>query len=155
MNEQKWSLTDLVAELESARNERDKWAGVAEALEVLIPHLTSLPATPANGNGKSPTSANLVEVLYQKLKDHGQPIHRKQLHRYAIEDMGLFVRGDNPVNNLTAHMSNDARFESTKGDGMWGLTEWRQGDTPKGYANRLETQRTALQAPSTRPSGSV
>ncbi len=92
---------------------------------------------------------------YQKLKDHGQPIHRKQLHRYAIEDMGLFVRGDNPVNNLTAHMSNDARFESTKGDGMWGLTEWRQGDTPKGYANRLETQRTALQAPSTRPSGSV
>ena len=52
-------------------------------------------------------------------------------------------------------MSNDARFESTKGDGMWGLTEWRQGDTPKGYANRLETQRTALQEPSTRPSGSV
>ena len=137
MNEQKWSLADLVAELESARKKRDEWAGVAKALEVLVPHLTL--TTPANGNGKPPTSANLAEVLYQKLKDRGQPIHRKQLHRYATEDMGLFVRGDNPVNNLTAHMSNDARFESTKGDGMWGLTEWRQGGTPNSYANRLET----------------
>lgn len=151
MNEQKWSLTDLVAELEIARKKRDKWAGVAKALEVLIPHLTS---TPASGNGKPPTSANLAEVLYQKLKDLGQPIHRKQLHRYVTEDMGLFVRGDNPVNNLTAHMSNDARFESTKGDGMWGLTEWRQGKTPKSFANRLETQRTAPEGPSS-PSGSV
>ena len=118
----KWSLADLVARLENARNERDKWTGVAEALEVLIEHLA---ATPGFGNGKPKTSPGLAEVLYQKLKDHAQPIPRKQLYRYVTEERGLFVGGENAVNNLAAHMGNDARFESA-GKGLWGLSEWRQ-----------------------------
>ena len=107
-----------------------------EACRRMIEYFSSSRAV--SGNGKK-TSPGLNDAIYSHLKEMRQPVHRKQLYAQVI-DSGLEVAGRDPVANMTAHMSNDARFESTKGDGMWGLTEWSKGKTPNSWVNRLNEQ---------------
>ena len=64
------------------------------------------------------------EGAYRILKDEGAPLNRHAIYE-ALKAMGIPVNGQQPLNNLTAHMSNDARIESLK-NGSWGLREWRE-----------------------------
>lgn len=78
--------------------------------------------TPTPTNGRTQTDPKLTDHLYQMLKDVGHPMHRRNLYK-NLQALGIHVAGDHPVNNMTAHMSQDGRFES-KGAGEWGLAEW-------------------------------
>ena len=110
-------LTEEVARL---RQQRQNLQDIETKIQATILHLAAHPRT--NGSGPA-TSKNLAEVAYQRLSREGRPMHRKLLYDYLI-GAGVSVGGQNPVGNMTAHMSQDARFESV-GDGSWGLVEWR------------------------------
>ena len=86
---------------------RDQMAGTASFFETKI---------------KKSDEPKLAEVLYRRLAEMTAPVHRKDLYAF-LKQQGVQVAGVNPINNMTAHMSGDARFKSY-GDGMWGLTEW-------------------------------
>ena len=47
------------------------------------------------------------------------PLHRREIYNRLL-DMGVPVRGQRPIDNVSAHLSHDARFE-TLGDGRWAL----------------------------------
>ena len=80
-------------------------------------------------NVPRPTDSRILRnALYQRLQFEEKPIHRNDLYQHLV-NLGIHVNGDNPVNNMTAHMSNDARFESV-GEGMWGLYEWTHIEMP-------------------------
>ena len=49
------------------------------------------------------------------------PLHRSVIHDRLVE-MGVRIRGRNPVNNVGAHLSIDPRFKNV-GRGMWDLSE--------------------------------
>ena len=73
-----------------------------------------LPAT-SPSDGKSGSLADAVFAILSAER----PLHRSDIHDRVIE-MGVTVRGLNPINNVTAHMSLDPRFHSV-GGGMWDL----------------------------------
>ena len=52
------------------------------------------------------------------LKSEG-PLHRQDLYKRLVE-RGWSIGGEDPVNNMSARLSMDGRFESL-GNGMWGL----------------------------------
>lgn len=64
------------------------------------------------------------EGAYRILKESGDPLNRHAIFE-ALKAMDIPVNGQQPLNNLTAHMSNDARIESLE-KGSWGLREWRE-----------------------------
>ena len=64
------------------------------------------------------------EGAYRTLKDAGAPLDRHAIYN-DLKAMRIPVNGQQPLNTLTAHMSNDARIESLK-NGSWGLREWRE-----------------------------
>ena len=77
----------------------------------------------AASDSRQLTEARLLrDALHNYLSLTGRPMNRRELLQYVV-DMGIHVNGENPLNNIGAHMSNDARFESL-GEGMWGLREW-------------------------------
>ena len=73
----------------------------------------------------------LSNALYQRLAKAEQPMHLRTLYDF-LANSGFQVVGDNPLNNIWDHMSNDPRFESL-GEGTWGL--WKWSHTP---ANEVE-----------------
>ena len=143
MTERRWGIEELQEEMGkivAQRREREiqvaELAAAEKAFKVVMDRLSRSAAV---SKADHPTSPELMEFIERFLAEVGQPVHRKQILRHVIS-LGLHIRGQDPINNMTAHMSNDARFESTKGDGMWGLTEWAQGKTPNGWINRLNGQ---------------
>ena len=110
----------LSEELEKLHKQEQELHALQESLKATMLHIADNP----RGNGAGPlTSKNLTEVAYHRLREVGEPVHRKALYDYLITQ-GLTIGGQNPVGNMTAHMSQDARFESV-GDGHWGLVEWK------------------------------
>ena len=76
------------------------------------------------------STRKLVDVMYRKMSEEGKPLHRTELFEF-LQSEGIQVGGVRPINNMTAHMSLDDRFESV-GDGRWGLVEWRQDENKEG-----------------------
>ena len=82
-------------------------------------------------------SLSIREGIYRSLKAVGKPLRREVVYEDVL-DMGIQVTGKNPMSNLSAHMSLDARIESV-GGGLWGLYEWRQNsDTQVLFPNGKE-----------------
>ena len=65
-------------------------------------------------------SGSLNDAIFAVLSAE-RPMHRRDIHDRVVE-MGVRVRGQDPVNNVTAHMSHDPRFHSV-GGGMWDLVD--------------------------------
>ena len=76
--------------------------------------------------------ASLRDAAYNILKEEGRPLTRQVVFD-KITHMGIDIPGQQPLNNVTAHMSNDARIESL-GNNLWALREWRQQHTKSGAA---------------------
>ena len=101
---------------------REQVAGLQEKekmLEGTLQHFLSLPdedAQPSN-------TQTLRDELFKHLATVGRPLHRNDLFEH-LKSVGIHVNGQNPVGNMTAHMSQDARFLSF-GEGKWGLAIWQ------------------------------
>ena len=67
------------------------------------------PAATSGGN-------SLNDAIFAVLSEES-PLHRRDIYDRIVK-MGVRVRGQDPVNNVTAHMSHDPRFHSI-GGGMW------------------------------------
>ena len=72
---------------------------------------------PAPSDGKS---GGLNDAIFAVLSAE-RPLHRRDIHDRVVE-MGVNVRGRDPVSNVTAHMSHDPRFHSV-GGGMWDFVD--------------------------------
>ena len=75
-----------------------------------------LPATSSSDGGSGSMNDAIFAVLSKE-----SPLHRRVIHDRVVE-MGVTVRGRDPVSNVTAHMSLDPRFHSV-GGGMWDLVD--------------------------------
>ena len=73
-----------------------------------------------DNDGDSSGAVSLDDAIFAVLSAE-RPLHRSDIHDRVVE-MGVKVRGLNPVNNVTAHMSLDPRFHSV-GGGMWDLVD--------------------------------
>ena len=71
-----------------------------------------MPDPPAATSGGNSLNDAIFAVLSEE-----SPLHRRDIHDRIVK-MGVRVRGQDPVNNVTAHMSHDPRFHSV-GGGMW------------------------------------
>lgn len=96
-----------------------------KALERIIKRLRS-----RNEDGRSPSSedpahmsaaagnpAAMKNAVAEVLKDRTSPLSTKEIYD-LISGRGVEVPGENPTNNLSAHMSRDSRFLS------WGRAGW-------------------------------
>ena len=72
---------------------------------------------PAPSDGRSGV---LTDAVFAVLSAE-RPLHRRDIHDRVVE-MGVNVRGQDPVSNVTAHMSADPRFHSV-GGGMWDFVD--------------------------------
>ena len=70
------------------------------------------PTTPSDG---------LRNAISEILIAEGGPLHRRVIHSRLVES-GVRIGGQDPVNNVGAHLSLDPRFRSI-GDGVWDLVE--------------------------------
>ena len=65
---------------------------------------------------------------YDLLKGVGNPLGYIAIYDILIA-MGVEIGGQNPSQNVIAHMSGDSRFK-TFGNGNWGLADWPVPDNP-------------------------
>ncbi len=70
------------------------------------------------GADKSPRNV-IAEILTAE-----GPLHRREIYDRLVR-MGVQIGGQRPINNVSAHLSLDARFESV-GNGKWRLSEPRE-----------------------------
>ena len=123
------SSSDIVgeigAELGRLIEQRDELDLTIRALQRTIQHLM---ATNYEGAGEEEAGEErsnvrgLSNALYQCLAKAEQPMHLRTLYDF-LANSDLQVVGDNPLNTIVDHMSNDPRFESL-GEGVWGLWKW-------------------------------
>lgn len=85
--------------------------------------------------------SNLGDGIYQVLTTE-RPLHRRQVYE-RLEEMGMTIPGQDPVNNVGAHLSLDPRFMSV-GGGVWDLAdppEHEESDRPEPVDFDDETDR--------------
>ncbi len=78
----------------------------------------------SSGSQRKRADNDLRNAMAQILAAEG-PLHRREVHDRLVE-MGVHVGGQDPINNVGAHLSIDPRFTNV-GRGVWGLTT--QDDT--------------------------
>jgi hypothetical protein len=100
---------------------------VPDAATVPSQPLRAVEAVERAGRAESATSSAFKAAVAQYLEGRTQPVSTKEIHD-SLMSRGIFVPGDNPVNNLSAHLSRDDRFVS------WGREGWTRSDvvTPLG-----------------------
>ena len=74
----------------------------------------------------SSSSESLRDVIHEILSDE-HPLHRREVHA-RLAERGVRVAGQDPVNNVGAHLSLDDRFMSL-GGGLWDLVEQPDGSS--------------------------
>ena len=74
------------------------------------------------------------------------PLHRIEIHDRLVE-RGVQIGGQRPVNNVSAHLSNDSRFENV-GRGVWQLSTPDDETTvdvdENGYENGSEEEEDSV-----------
>lgn len=63
---------------------------------------------------------SLRDAMAEILAAEG-PLHRREIYERLVR-LGVPIGGQDPINNLSAHLSLDSRFENV-GVGVWQLTE--------------------------------
>lgn len=99
--------------LEGKKLEIDKQV---EAVHATIQYLESSPEDP--GAGASRHAEGIRDAIHEVLVAE-RPLHRKDIHDRLVA-MGIHIGGNNPVNNVGAHLSLDPRFKNV-GKGIWDL----------------------------------
>ena len=72
------------------------------------------------GDDDQPDGGGLDDAIFAVLSAE-RPLHRRDIYDRVLE-MGVTVRGKDPVCNVSAHMSLDPRFQSV-GGGLWDLVQ--------------------------------
>jgi hypothetical protein len=60
-----------------------------------------------------PVRHRLGDAVFEVLSMIGRPMKAGEIMRVLLKDRGIAVPGKQPINNLSAHLSNDERFLST------------------------------------------
>ena len=77
-------------------------------------------------DGDQSEGGGLDDAIFAVLSAE-RPLHRREIYD-RVRDMGVTVRGKDPVGNVSAHMSLDPRFQSV-GGGLWDLTQPTTAET--------------------------
>ena len=119
-------LRELRIELDQTRRQHAesaehtaRLAKAVEHLEGVIEHLGANASEPEMLSQPAKTVRNAMLDIF---REHGAPLHYKDLHRLLLE-RNVEVNGKDPARTVGAHLSNDQRFKSL-GAGFWGLDSW-------------------------------
>lgn len=123
-------VNNLRKELEALRTSIAKMQKQAESIECTIAYLQDkdgVSAGPSNGSiprrtsnsEPSPLVLNMKEILEQ----HGAPMHRRDIFD-ALRERGVHVSGNNPLDNIGAHLSLNKNIFRSVGGGYWALIVW-------------------------------
>ena len=115
------TIADIASELSSAQDQLENLKKTVQNLAGALAHFQSLEE---ENTQRQRTSSDLNHRLFAILTGLGRPTHRKDIYTLVQQEKGVHINGNDPINNMTAHMSNDPRFMSF-GEGKWGLTAWR------------------------------
>ncbi|MDA1219344.1 MAG: hypothetical protein O2909_07865 [Chloroflexi bacterium] len=106
-------ITSAIRKVEETKKQIDK------ELENLRGALTFFESMQDESEIESAAEA-VRNAIYDILKfEH--PLHRNQIYE-RLREKGIVVTGKEPVNNVGAHLSLDARFDNV-GKGMWTINE--------------------------------
>jgi hypothetical protein len=106
----------------------------AEGLRLTIDYLeakdnvtsvTSPAANPGPGRPKRQPSAGpsaFVQDMIEVLRANNATMHYKDIYD-ALVQKGVHVGGQDPIRNVSAHISLNKEFFQPYGSGMWGLSE--------------------------------
>ncbi len=72
---------------------------------------------------------SLRDAMAEILAAEG-PLHRREIYERLVR-LGVQIGGQNPISNVSAHLSLDPRFENV-GAGVWQLTEPRTKEAAGG-----------------------
>ncbi|MBI3968098.1 MAG: winged helix-turn-helix domain-containing protein [Chloroflexi bacterium] len=115
-------LKRLRETLEEIEAERERLAQEAEHFRAVIAYYESLGEGVEDG-AHVPAKA-MDNAMWRILEEEGKPLHIRDIHE-RLRQRGIHVPGKIPANNVSAHLSNDPRFENV-GKGVWGLKSWRK-----------------------------
>ena len=128
-------IGEQVSRLMAQKTELEKKIG---GLQEALAHFESLPEEhPPKSNAQG-----MVDAIHGKLIEAGEPLHRKDIFDFLVRN-GFHVNGQQPLGNMTAHMSLDARFESV-GEGKWGLVAWNRKPKAMDYVMRGQPSQESL-----------
>ena len=110
------TIKDIKAELSRLEAQKHELDEKVASLQGTLAHFESLPEDKQGKSGPQ----EIRDTIHDLLIEAKQPLHRTDLYKHLVA-LGILVNGQNPLGNMTAHMSQDARFTSV-GDGKWGLS---------------------------------
>lgn len=114
-------IQSLRRELKAIKEQIERLQNKSEGLQVTLDHFLTLRDDPDVVAEPSANPAIRVGA-YRILQQARKPLHKVAIHE-LLENLGIPVGGQNPLQNISAHMSLDPRIESL-GNGFWGLSEW-------------------------------
>ncbi|MBV9358163.1 MAG: winged helix-turn-helix domain-containing protein [Chloroflexi bacterium] len=96
----------------------------ADAYRRVIADLSRAEAERRAAGARASSQQTLASLIESILLEQGRPLHYRDIHR-RLTALGVDVPGKDPVKNVGAHLSGDARFERVE-RGIWGLAAWRR-----------------------------
>jgi hypothetical protein len=123
-------LGSLKAEISEAQARVREWSSVIAQKQVQVEHILDL--LRAEGVSIDRTDlfgvlpVSLSEVASKVLRQHGSPLHYKELTR-RVEATGFKIQGLNPEATLLALLHRTGDQFSRTGRGIWALKEWNVG----------------------------
>jgi hypothetical protein len=113
----------LTARLEAVETQIAELTAQADAYRRVIADLARADAERRASGARAGSERTLASLMESILLEHGRPLHYREIHR-RLTALGVAVPGQDPVKNVGAHLSGDARFERVE-RGIWGLAAWR------------------------------
>ena len=117
-------LSLLTARLEAVEAQIAELTAQAGAYRRVIADLARVDAEQRASGSRGGTEKTLASLMESILLEHGRPLHYRDIHQ-RLTALGIDVPGQDPVKNVGAHLSGDARFERVE-RGIWGLAAWRK-----------------------------
>ena len=111
------TISDLKRVLEELEEERDVLNLEIDSIRSAVNILESRPEVEY---ASSKQAQALRDSIYEILSEQ-HPLHRRTIYDRLVE-RGVKVGGQDPVNNVGAHLSRDSRFRNV-GRGEWDLDE--------------------------------
>ena len=110
----------LVAALRYFENSERKAEPSGELPSYPIPTQGYFESSDGRSEPRRQHSRDMRDAMVDILAREG-PLHRRVIHKRLVE-MGVRIGGQDPVNNVGAHLSIDPRFKRV-GGGIWDLNE--------------------------------
>ena len=92
-------------------------------------------------------SMSEVDIAYRVLADLGEPLYYKTLITKVIEKKQKTIQSMAvAISEIYTMINMDGRFQS-RGEGMWGLTEWNPPEAKKSGRSAKSTAKNAANQP--------